>query len=230
MNYLIANWKSNENLSETKVWLDYFREAAPTASASLQTIICIPFTNLAEANRQITTFNLPLIVGAQDVSIYEAGAHTGSITARMLSELVKFCLVGHSERRAEFGETSDQVSLKARELLDFKITPIVCVDTPYLEEQIKSLYQLKVPIGQCLFVYEPLSAIGTGEAATPEMVETVAAKIIFLTDSACPVLYGGSVNQENIKAFIDLPSITGVLVGSASLDPAKFANLAAQLS
>lgn len=230
MNYLIANWKSNETVSETKTWLDYFHEAAPIASTNLQTIVCMPFTNLAEANRQIATYNLPITVGAQDVSIYEAGAHTGSITARMLSELIKFCLVGHSERRREFFETSDQVSTKSKELLEFNITPIICVDTPYLEEQIKSLYQLRLSIDKCLFVYEPLSAIGTGSPATPDTVETVASKIMFLTDSVCPVLYGGSVSRENIKSFIDLPSISGVLVGSNSLDPSKFAGLMSLIS
>src|SRR3989338_4245410 len=219
MTYLIGNWKSNENITQTKIWLENFKNEKLKFSPGLETIVCMPFTDLAEANRFVNALNLPLKIGAQDVSPFASGAHTGGITAAMLSELIRYCLVGHSERRKDAGETSETVALKAFELLEYAITPVICVDTPYLEEQIKALFQHQVPINKCLFAYEPLSAIGTNAPADPSSVEHTAAKINFLTDAACPVIYGGSVSEENILSFTSLPNISGVLVGSHSLDP-----------
>ncbi len=225
MRYLIGNWKSNENNTQTKLWLETFKNNQPPSKIDLSTIVCMPFTNLAEANRYVAEFNLPIQIGAQDVSAFPSGSHTGGITAGMLSELIGFCLVGHSERRQELGEDSDMVTSKAKILLESSITPIVCIDEPYLEEQVKSLYTGKVAIEKCLFAYEPLLAIGSGKPAVPDDVERVAAKINFLTDSVCPVIYGGSVGEANITSFASLPNISGVLVGTNSLDPKTFVKL-----
>lgn len=230
MFYLIGNWKSHETVTETKIWLEKFQAQNLIVKSDLEVVICMPFTNLAEANRLISLTNLQIKSGAQDVSQYESGTHTGGITAHMLSELVHFCLVGHSERRKDTNEDCSTVAQKTKLLLDSHITPIVCVDTPYLEEQVKSIYDLNLPINHCLFAYEPVTAIGTGQPATPENVETTAAKIAFLTDSACPILYGGSITRENLKSFLNLPNISGFLVGGSSLDPNHFADLINQIS
>jgi len=114
--------------------------------------------------------------------------------------------------------------------LEHGIIPIVCLDTPYLEEQIKAIYQLNLPIDRCLIAYEPLAAIGSGQPANLNLVESAATQIAFLTDSGCPILYGGSVTEENIASFVGLPNISGVLVGSASLNPHQFTSLMSQIS
>jgi triosephosphate isomerase len=229
MFYLIGNWKSQETITQTKIWLEEFQKAHQSPKNDLEIVICAPFTDLAEANHLISLTNMPLKTGAQDVSQFESGAHTGGITAHMLSELVHYCIVGHSERRRDANEDCVTVATKTKLLLEAHITPIICVDIPYLEEQIKSIFSLNLPINHCLFAYEPISAIGTGQPATPENVETTAAKIAFLTDSACPILYGGSINRDNIKSFLNLPNISGFLVGGSSLDPKHFADLISQI-
>lgn len=230
MHYLIGNWKSHQTITQTQEWLSQFTALKPRPHPRVQLIISVPFTDMAEANRIIAHHNLPLQIAAQDVSPFPEGKHTGEITARMLSELTRFCLVGHSERRREFNEDSDLVAKKAARLLEENLTPVICLDTPYLEEQIKLLLNQSLPLENCLFVYEPISAIGTGKPADPFEVELVAQKISFLTESRCPILYGGSVNPENITRFIIDHHLDGVLVGSESLTAKDFYQLFVNLA
>ena len=173
---------------------------------------------------------MPIVTGAQNVSHLAPGKHTGEITANMLAELVSFCIVGHSERRREFAETSEMVAEKARQLLENSITPIVCLDLPYLDEQIKELFQKNVDVSRCYFVYEPISAIGTGHPQDPVEANHVANQISFLIDNQAPILYGGSVTAENVKSFVDQNRIDGVLVGADSLEPTLFAGIINSLS
>lgn len=230
MRYLVGNWKSYTTVSQTGQWLNEFTKINPKLPQDLLALICTPFTSLAEANRLVTNYNLPLQIGAQDVSAFIEGRHTGEITAQMLSELTSYCLVGHSERRREFNETSQLVAQKAMGLLEHSITPIVCLDTPYLEEQIKALLNLQIPLNSCFFAYEPLSAIGTGKPADPHSAFQVATQILFLTEQQCPLLYGGSITHENVKDYVDNKHFTGVLVGSDSLTAENFAKLISALS
>lgn len=225
MRYLIGNWKSYNTISQTNLWLREFAATYTRPKTNIDLVICAPFTNLAEANRLIGELHLPLQIAAQDVSSHPEGKHTGEITAQMLSELTGYCLVGHSERRREYGESSKIVAQKSRLLLENSITPIVCLDVPYLEEQIKELLDLQLPLTSCTFVYEPLAAIGTGKPADPMAVEIVANKISFLTESQCPILYGGSVSPENVAGFLDKQHLDGVLVGTDSLSVASFVKL-----
>ncbi len=225
MRYLIGNWKSYNTISQTNLWLREFAKTFTRPKTNIDLIICAPFTNLAEANRLIGELQLPLQIAAQDVSAYPQGKHTGEITAQMLSELTSHCLVGHSERRREFGESSQIVAQKTRLLLENSITPIVCLDVPYLEEQVKELLDLQLPLANCIFVYEPLAAIGTGLPADPESAEIVANKISFLTESQCPILYGGSVTSENVAGYLDKQHLDGVLVGTDSLSVSSFDKL-----
>lgn len=225
MRYLIGNWKSYNTISQTNIWLHEFAKTFIRPTTNLKLIICAPFTNLAEANRLICELRLPLEIAAQDVSPHPEGKHTGEITAQMLSELTGYCLVGHSERRREFGESSQVIAQKTKLLLENSITPIICLDIPYLEEQIKALLDLQLPLGGCLFVYEPLAAIGTGLPADPNSAEIVANKISFLTESQCPILYGGSVTHENVAGYLDKQHLDGVLVGTDSLSMPSFDKL-----
>lgn len=230
MKYVIGNWKSNQNISESLIWLDGLSALHPKFSPTVSVILCLPFTDIASFNHKISDLDLPIISGSQNVSHLPPGKHTGEITANMLSELVNYCLVGHSERRQEFGETSEIVALKARLLLENSIIPIVCLDTPYLDEQVKELFHHDVDISHCFFVYEPISAIGTGKPVDPTDANHVCSQIAFLTDNAAPVLYGGSVSSDNAPSFVNESRIDGVLVGTDSLEPTLFAGIITSLS
>ena len=230
MTYLIANWKSHHTITQSLLWLERLCKINPTFSSQLQTIICLPFTDLPEFNRQLTEKSLPLLTGAQDVSPFSAGKHTGEITARMLSELITHCLVGHSERRQQFKETSLLVAQKTFQLLNHGITPIICLDTPYFEEQIKALIQQNINPEDCIFAYEPQAAIGSGQPVTPFTANQFATKLSFLTSPKIKVLYGGSVTSQNAPDFVSQPHLQGVLVGTDSLTPTDFGNIINSLS
>ncbi len=230
MKYVIGNWKSNQNVTESLVWLDGIAALRPQFQSNLQVILCLPFTDIAAFNHKISDLNLPIISGSQNVSHLPPGKHTGEITANMLSELVSFCIVGHSERRREFAETSEMIAHKTRYLLENAVTPIVCLDTPYLDKQIKELFSLDVDVSRCFFVYEPISAIGTGKPVDPIDANHVAGQIGFLTDNTAPVLYGGSVSADNVASFVDQSRIDGVLVGTDSLEPTLFAGIINSIS
>ena len=173
---------------------------------------------------------MPIITGSQNVSHMPPGKHTGEITASMLSELVNYCIVGHSERRQEFNETSEMVAQKTRLLLENSIVPIVCLDLPYMDEQIKALFNLDVDVSRCFFVYEPISAIGTGHPVDPVDANHVAGQIAFLTDNQSPILYGGSISNDNAASFVSQVHLDGVLVGTDSLEPTLFAGIINNLS
>lgn len=230
MTYLVANWKSHHTITQSILWLERLYKLKPTFSPQLKTIICLPFTDIPEFNRQLTEKNIPLFTAAQDVSPFPAGKHTGEITAHMLSELITYCLVGHSERRQQFEETSSSVAQKTLQLLDQGITPIVCIDTPYLEEQIKALIQQDIDLERCLFAYEPQAAIGSGRPITPQTANQFASKLSFLTSPKVKVLYGGSVTSQNAPDFVSQPHIQGILVGTDSLTPTDFSNIINSLS
>ncbi len=230
MLYLVANWKSNQTVTQATLWLETFRQICPKVPINLKLILCAPYTDLTQANQYITTYNLPISMGAQNVSSHSAGAYTGQVNAQMLSELVDFSLLGHSEVRREQKETNEIVAHKALELLKFKITPIICIDKPYLEAQIKALFKLNINIGSCIFAYEPSSAIGSSQPEDPAIAENIASQISFLAHENCPILYGGSVQKNNIRLFINKPHINGVLVGSASLSAQEFVSLISALS
>jgi triosephosphate isomerase len=197
MKYVIGNWKSNQNLTESLIWIDGIHAIKPQFSPDISVILCLPFTDIAGFNHKLS----------------------------MLGELVSFCLVGHSERRHDFGETSAMVAEKAKLLLENAITPIVCLDLPYLDEQIKALFQNNVDVSRCFFVYEPIAAIGTGKPMNPTEANHTAHQISFLLDNVAPVLYGGSVTADNVKSFVDQSRIDGVLVGTDSLEPTLFAGV-----
>lgn len=225
MKYIIGNWKSNQSISQSLIWLDDLATLRPKFTELKKTILCLPFTDLAAFNQRLGELNLPINTASQNVSHLPPGKHTGEINAHMLSELVSYCLVGHSERRTDFGETSEIIAQKCRLLLENTITPIICLDTPYLDEQIKELFQLDIEVSRCLFVYEPYSAIGTGNPISPKDANHIAHQISFLVDYQSPVLYGGSVSSDNVKSFTDEPDISGVLVGTDSLNPTHFADI-----
>ncbi|OGV96819.1 hypothetical protein A2W24_03205 [Microgenomates group bacterium RBG_16_45_19] len=211
--YLIANWKSHKTWSESEVFLQSFRGFRE--EGRVVNIICPPFPYLKAAAELITALHLPIKLGAQDVSPFPFGAYTGAVSVQMLTGMVEYVIVGHSERRRWFHETNQEVANKAAQALEVGVTPVVCVDESYFREQILAL-EPKV-LDKAIFAYEPLAAIGSGQPDKPEHTQAVAEKINQAAEKEVTVLYGGSVAVETLATFLNQPTIQGALVGGASL-------------
>ena len=217
MKYFVANWKQNFTLKEAQEWISRFTPP----STKDRVIIAPSHIHLGALNPSPQLF-----LAAQSVSPYNNGPHTGQVGAQQLHGLVDYCLVGHSETRKDLQETNQLVAQKVRLLLKANITPIVCLDLPYLESQIRALLLELLEIKDLIFAYEPLSAIGTGQSQSPQRANEIAFKISTLAHNhSLPVLYGGSVDQLNVNEYLSQEYISGVLVGSASLDPDEFAKI-----
>jgi triosephosphate isomerase len=209
--WIIANWKSNKTISEALLWLDFVGPKVPRRE-NLKVVICPVFTDIEEVKKAIIVGNYPLMVGSQDLSPYEEGAHTGEEPAKILSEMVDLAILGHSERRQNFGETDEMVAEKVKMAQKYNIIPLVCVQKA----------DTLVPEGTKLVAYEPVFAIGTGSPDNPEKANKTALLIKEKYGEDLPVLYGGSVTEENAKVFLQQEKISGLLIGQASLDPSEF--------
>lgn len=205
--FIAANFKVNKDGPEVDAWFRQFGEAHVDFPGTI--VVCPSMAFISQSSRLIEDLELPLKLGSQDVSQFGLGAHTGEVAAAQIKNLVEFAIIGHSERRAN-GETDETISKKVEQALEAGITPIFCVqnqDTP-------------IPEGVKIIAYEPVFAIGTGIADTPENAGAVAQSIKAKGDYV--VLYGGSVNPQNVAGFLNHGSIDGVLVGGASLDVPSF--------
>src|SRR5688572_22125262 len=126
--YIVANWKSHMNVIEATKWLDYVAsEKNKIIDKDKEVVVCPPFTLLQALKYKIDTFGSLIRVGSQNVSPFEEGSHTGEIAASMLKEFCSYVIVGHSERRKEFGETDKQIADKIAHAIASGITPILCV-------------------------------------------------------------------------------------------------------
>lgn len=210
--FIIANWKSYKTTSEAIEWLQAFKNSQLTIDKEEKEIIACPsFTLLSSMKSFIVEKNLPIKLGAQNISPFGEGAYTGEENANQVKEFAEFVIIGHSERRKNFSETDEMLSQKVQIVLEHNLIPIFCiqgVDTP-------------IPQGVTFVAYEPVTAIGTGNPDTPENAEKVA-HLIKQKYGTQYVIYGGSVTGDNIRTFTQMSSIDGVLVGSASLDVGKF--------
>lgn len=237
-NKLIAgNWKMNGSLAANDALVSALIGGVSTSSASVA--VCVPAIYLAQLQSLLKDCRIDL--GAQDVSVQTAGAYTGEVSAAMLKEFgVRYCLVGHSERRQYHGESDTVVASKAQQVLSVGITPVVCVgetlaerEAGKTEEVVKR--QLAAVIhanGHCIseivVAYEPVWAIGTGKTATAEQAQAVHAVLRSQLKAATAhadrvhILYGGSMNAANAAQLLAQPDIDGGLVGGASLKAADF--------
>lgn len=206
---LVGNWKSHKNIDEAFDFFDGYR-----LRTEHKVIVCPPMPYVMPLKQKAEGKNVDL--GAQDLSPFEMGAYTGAVTASMLKGMIKYVIVGHSERRKYFHETNEVVANKAKLALENEITPIVCVDEPYLESQLAFFEPAE--FGKMVVAYEPLAAIGSGKPDSPDSAEKMAVRIKQLTSDDTKVIYGGSVTHENVRSFCELKNIDGVLVGGASLD------------
>lgn len=208
--WVIANWKSNKTISEALDWVSQVGPEIPKSEV-LKVVVCPTFSALSEVKKTVIVGNFPMMVGVQDLSPYGIGAYTGEEPAELLNQLVDLAILGHSERRQNFNETDEIITQKVRQAMKNKIIPLVCVQDS----------DTKVPDGCKLVAYEPVWAIGNDTPATPVDANDVANKIKVKYGNI-QVLYGGSVNSENAKVFVEQENISGVLVGNVSLDAEEF--------
>ena len=242
---IVGNWKMNKTATEAVAFIRDFRNRVP-ASPHADVVIAPPFTALTSACNALGPSSW-ISLSAQNVHWEPYGAFTGEISAPMLRELgCRYVIVGHSERRALFGERDETIHKKVRAALTHGLSPILCVGES-LEEREASRTEsvITTQLGNSLaglttqdlatvtIAYEPVWAIGTGRAATTEQAVTVHRSIrLFIetgwdspTASAMRILYGGSVTPQNIEPFLASDAIDGALVGGACLDPDSFATI-----
>ena len=241
--YIIAgNWKLNKGPAEAKAFSGALSKHLAGASLkNTEVVIAPPFVSLPALVAD------GFSIGAQDVYWEDKGAFTGEVSVAMLKELgVEYCIVGHSERRQFFHETDRTVNLKVSALLKKNIRPIICIGERLEDRKAGVMYnvvrfQLAAALfdveirdpGDIVLAYEPVWAIGTGNVATPQQAEDMHEVIRqslekhFGIDTGCRIriLYGGSVNEDNIEGLIDKDQINGALIGGVSLDLDKFLSI-----
>ncbi len=239
---LVGNWKMNKTITETKV----FASSVPHLVAeALKKGVDIGVTPPYLSLETLVSISPDLIIGAQNVHHLPSGAFTGEVSIPMLQELgVKWSLVGHSERRTYYGETSHSCNLKNLALLAANMTPLYCVGETLAEfeagitkEVIKAQIEegLKdvAAISKVVIAYEPVWSIGTGKNASEAIAEDICGYIRSLLSNLynegqadkVRILYGGSVKPNNIKSYMAMPNIDGALVGGASLSVESFTEL-----
>ena len=242
---IVGNWKMNANHLEAIQMvqkLSYRLERTDTER--VEVVVAPPFTALRSVQTVIEADRLPIGLGAQHCDWRESGAFTGEISAPMLAKLgVAWVIVGHSERRAHFGETDETVNLRSKSILGSGMHPIVCVGETLDQreaDQTEAVVVTQVKGGLAGLIgdqvstmsiaYEPVWAIGTGRNADPdtagavvELIRDTVRDLVGGAADALRILYGGSVNAGNIKGFMAKRHIDGALVGGASLDPDSFA-------
>lgn len=218
---IIANWKANKSPTEASEWGETFLQQERRTNR--QYVLCPSFPLLpfvADIQEQ------GIALGVQDLSPFGAGAYTGEVAAYTVQQLgVTFAILGHSERRKYFQESSSVVAQKVEQALDFGMTPIVCVDRDQIREQADLIS--KEQKQKIIVAYEPVHAISTfgGQEDPLETTLSVIAEIKESFGEKVPVLYGGSVNPDNSLVYLEEESVAGVLVGSASLNAVEFARL-----
>lgn len=236
---IAGNWKMNgladESVRQIK---DLSARASKLEAPACDILICPPATLIRDMAK--AAIGSPVKIGGQDCHSNEKGAHTGDISAEMVKDAGgHYCIVGHSERRADHGESNAMVKAKAEAALRAGIIAIVCVGETLAErdggqtldiisDQVKNSMPAGATATNTVIAYEPVWAIGTGKTPTPEDVATVHAHIRadltgLLNDAArMRILYGGSVKGSNAAELMAVKNVDGALVGGASLTADDF--------
>lgn len=232
---IAGNWKMNKNHNEAVELINTLKSGIDTDKSDV--VVCVPFVDLMSVSEAIKGTNINL--GAQNMHFEESGAYTGEIAPAMLKELgVKYVIIGHSERRAYFGETDEIINKKVKKALEHNIVPILCVGETLEERELNITIELvrvqvkkafagisKEDAKKVVIAYEPIWAIGTGKVATKEQAEEVCAEVrkvvaeVYGQDVAdiVRIQYGGSVTGDSANELFNMPNIDGGLVGGASL-------------
>ena len=244
--FVAGNWKMHKTVEEARVLVADMLDGLQ-AVQGVEKVLCPPFPALLPVAAMLTGTDIGL--GAQNMHWEEAGAFTGEVSPPMVAEFAQYVILGHSERRAYFGETDATVNKKVHAAFKHNLTPIVCVGETLEEReagQTEAVIRRQVEAGLAgltpaqvaalVLAYEPIWAIGTGKAATPEEANRVVDEVIRgtlavlfggKTAQAVRVLYGGSVKPHNAAEFFAQPGIDGALVGGASLKADSFVAIAA---
>lgn len=211
---ILLNWKANKNILEVEHWLNNFPKDLLADKPDFKLLIAPPFPFIAQMRRLIDHQQLAIGLAVQDISAQEAGAYTGEVVAKNLEFLgVEMAIIGHSERRKLFNESSQLIASKVQRALEADIGVMLCLDEPDFPEQAKLLTEQERT--RVSVAYEPVSAIGSGQAVEPKAVKTFFQKLRQFFPFN-PLIYGGSVNPSNIKDFLAISD--GVLVSSAALE------------
>lgn len=211
----IANWKSHKNLDEAIQFFEDFKNGFHDVDLTgKELIIAPPFTLLMKCRQLVDENNLPIKLAGQNVSPFPKGAYTGEINASQLKEFAQYVIIGHSERRRYMHENESDIENKVREATEAGLAVIQCI-----QDEKSAIHK-----GAAIIAYEPPSAIGSGNPDEPEHIEQVF-KTILESNPDVKVLYGGSVAPENISSFKSIESLSGFLVGGASLDAHSFLSL-----
>ncbi len=244
--YLVAgNWKMNGSTAANAALVSGIVDGVP-AGSGFSLLVCPPFPYLASIASMVA--GSPVKLGAQNVSEHESGAYTGEVAPAMLKDIgCEFVIVGHSERRSLYGESSFQVAAKFQAAQAAGLTPILCLGETLEERQDGSTesvvdFQLNAVLDaagidafrSAVIAYEPVWAIGTGMTATPEQAQDVhrhirarlAEKDGGVAEST-QILYGGSMKGENAAGLLGMADIDGGLIGGASLKANDFLAIAA---
>ncbi len=246
---IAANWKMNTTPSDAGPLAAAI--AAVTDAPDVERVICPPYVCLAPVRDALAGTGVG--VGAQNVHVRDAGAYTGEISAAMLAGLATWCIVGHSERRRDMGETDELIGRKVARCLESGLRPIWCVgeqledrEAGRAEAVVREQVRLALVAGglaggawadTIVIAYEPVWAIGTGRTASGSDAAAMADAIRAALEAngwthdqaqAVPILYGGSVTASTIAEFLSEPSIDGALVGGASLKPDEMAGIVAR--
>ncbi|KKQ02193.1 MAG: Triosephosphate isomerase [Candidatus Roizmanbacteria bacterium GW2011_GWA2_36_23] len=217
MKYFIANWKACMTQSQAQSWMHVFLKSILNDSnlqQKLQTnqikiIICPPYPILALIRPLIKNI-INVELGSQDLSMMNEGSYTGECTAKMLKDYATFAIIGHSERRKYFLETDEIIAKKINQAKLQGLEPVVCI-----RNEVDSY-----PPDVSILAYEPVYAIGTGQNEPVQKVVDFKNKLR-LTNQA-HFLYGGSVDPDNAKLYLESDSINGFLIGTSSLNPQIF--------
>ncbi|MCU1423734.1 MAG: triose-phosphate isomerase [Microbacteriaceae bacterium] len=245
---IAGNWKMNLDHLQSIAFVQKLAWSLKDARhdfGTAEVAVFPPFTDLRSVQTLISADKLTLAFGGQDLSARDSGAYTGEISGAFLKALdCEYVLIGHSERRTMHNETDEVVAAKVEAALRHDLVPVICVGET--ADDLEKHGPSAVPVAQLrgalanvsgaidiVVAYEPVWAIGSGQAATPEQAEQVAAKLRELlvemlgedVAAATRILYGGSVKAANIAGFMREPNVDGALVGGASLDVEEFASI-----
>lgn len=241
-NIVAGNWKMNKTLQEGLALATELNAVLAGESPNCDVVIGTPYIHLASVASAVDTAKVK--IAAQNCADKESGAYTGEIAASMVKSTgADYVILGHSERRAYYGETAEILKTKVELALKNELTPIFCIGEVLAEREsnthfdvvksqiVESLFDLSAEdFAKVVLAYEPVWAIGTGKTATADQAqemhafirETLAAKYGQEVANNCSILYGGSCNPGNAKELFANPDVDGGLIGGASLKVADF--------
>ena len=237
--FIAGNWKMNGSLAANAALVAAIKDGLPHPHCNVA--VCVPAPYFAQCQANLS--GSAIAWGGQDISVHEAGAYTGEVSAAMLLDFgCTYVIIGHSERRAYHAESNEMVAQKTLRALGAGLTPIVCVGETLAErdagetesvvgQQLDAVLSIidAEDLAKIVVAYEPVWAIGTGKTATPQMAQDVHAMLRAKLAAKNPILavdvqilYGGSMKPDNAKELLRMPDIDGGLIGGAALKASDF--------